>query len=243
MESRRSWSESCGRRATERAGKGKGACMTSPFLLPDHCDYAEVLTDAAVQVLATRGVATFSVSAMARWMKVSPQAALNMYSRSRVIEVVTICFAKRWLAWSISEIAWLRQEHPCPLRLPRTAEERHGVRVLAALDELARGEQLRGNPLPAGHHSRLRKDETDLLRFRLAELSPSQLHSPAGAQEVRGLLALVSGLRLALVQQPVTLTWDEAGRQFAAAASAVASSEPDGRTRPPDLLPPNEPAA
>lgn len=48
----------------------------SPFLLPHHLDYAEVITDAAVHVLEMRGVDTFSVSAMARWMKVSPEAVL-----------------------------------------------------------------------------------------------------------------------------------------------------------------------
>jgi len=217
--------------------------MSSPFLLPDHRDYPEVLTDAAVHVLATRGVASFSISAMARWMKVSPQAALNMYSRSRTIELVTICFSKRWLRWSIGEAAWLRQEHPCPLRLPRTVDERHGVRVLAALDELARGESLRGNPLPAGHLARLRDDEADLLGSRLAELSPTQFYRPAAAEDVRGLLALASGLRQALTQQPVKLTWDEASRQLAAAASAVASSGPDAPTTSSDLPPPSEPAA
>ena len=49
--------------------------MTSnPFLRPDDCRYEEILTDAAVHVLATTGVDRFSVAAMARWMKVTPLA-------------------------------------------------------------------------------------------------------------------------------------------------------------------------
>ena len=228
---------------------GKAELMSSsPFLLPDHPDYAEVLTDAAVHILATRGVASFSVSAMARWMKVSPQAALNTYSRSRAIEVVTICFSKRWLRWSIGEHDWLRQQQACPLRLPRTEEERHGVRVLAALAELARGEALMGNPLPAGHLARLRDEETELLRSRLAQLSPTQLSpagivSPAAERELRGLMCLLGGLRQGLVERPVKLTWQDACQQLAPAASAVASSVPDGQTTSSGLPPPSEPAA
>src|SRR5262249_54396834 len=136
--------------APEHARSGKGADMIEhPFLLPDHRDYPEVLTDAAVHVLEMSGVAQFSVAALARWMKVSPEAIHNLYSRARVIELVIICFSRRWGYWTTSDHLWLRAEHPCPLRLPTTAEERHGVRVLRALEELARGERLRGNPLPA----------------------------------------------------------------------------------------------
>ena len=61
---------------------------TSPFLTPDNPDLVEVLTDAAVEVLRTRGVDRFSVSALARWMKVTPEAVLNVHSRSRVVEIV-----------------------------------------------------------------------------------------------------------------------------------------------------------
>jgi hypothetical protein len=217
--------------------------LENPFLLPDHADYAEVLTDAAVHVLEMRGIAEFSVASMARWMKVSPEAVHNLYSRSRAIEVVTICFCRRWLHWSASDYLWLDAENPCPLRIPRELEERHGTRVLHALTELARGERLRGNPLPDQHLARLRKDEADLLRSRLAQLSPAQWYTPIAEVELNALMALLGGLRHSRAVDPALLTWEQACETFGRAVSAVANPAPAGPTRPQDLPPPREPAA
>jgi hypothetical protein len=227
------------------AGQSGQAARVSenPFLLPDHIDYAEILTDAAVHVLETRGVAEFSVAAMARWMKVSPQAIHNSYSRSRTIEVVIICFCRRWLHWSANGYHWLHDEHPCPLRIPREPEERHGTQVLYALTELARGERVRGNPLPALRLAQLRKDEGDLLRSRLAQLSPAQFYAPVDEVELGGLMALLSGLRYSRAVDPGSLTWEQACRTFARAVSAVANPAPAAPTSPQDLPPPHEPAA
>jgi len=215
----------------------------NPFLLPDHADYAEILTDAAVHVLEIRGVAEFSVAAMARWMKVSPQAIHNLYSRSRAIEVVTIRFCRRWLHWSASDHRWLQAEHPCPLRIPREPEERHGTQVLQALTELARGERVRGNPLPELRLAHLRNNERDLLRSRLAQLSPAQFYAPVEEIELSGLMALLSGLRHTRAVDPASLTWEQACRAYARAVSAVANPAPAAPTSPQDLPPPHEPAA
>jgi len=216
---------------------------SSPFLIPDHRQYAEILTDAAVHVLETRGVDRFSVAALARWMKVTPVAINNHYSRARVIELITICFCRRWLHWSFSDARWVRASHPCPALLPRTPEERHGVRVLQALTELAHCEAVQGHPLPQQHLARMREEEREMLESRLTQLAPDRIYRPVPARDMRGLMSLLWGLRQALVEEPRRLLWDEACQLFAEAARAVASSEPDGRTRPPDLLPPNEPAA
>lgn len=62
--------------------------MYSPFLRMDDPHPSEILTDAAVHVLAERGLASFSVGALARWMKVTPAAVLKATSRAQVIEIV-----------------------------------------------------------------------------------------------------------------------------------------------------------
>jgi hypothetical protein len=217
--------------------------FSSPFLLPDHVDYAEILTDAAVHVLETTGVDRFSVAAMARWMKVSPEAIHNHYSRSRVLDLVTISFSRRWLHWSVSDARWLQASHPCPLLLPRTAEERQGVVTFQAIGELARGERLRGNPLPALRLAGLQQDERELLGSRVTQLHSAGIYTPVGDVELRGLAALLSGLRSGLAEDPPALSWEAACEQFARAASAVAGSGRDVPSMTPDRNPPNEPAA
>src|SRR4051794_19417767 len=116
--------------------------MDDPFMRPDDVRYAQILTDAAISVLRIMATDRFSVSAMARWMKVEPPAVLGQYSRSRVLQLVCICFTERWLSWS-STPDDEPTDAPFLLRLPGTAAEVHGVRVLAALRELARGEFMR----------------------------------------------------------------------------------------------------
>ena len=215
----------------------------SPFLLPDHVDYAEILTDAAVHVLETTGVDRFSVAAMARWMKVAPEAIHNRYSRARVLDVVMICFARRWLRWSVGDARWLQADHPCPLRLPRTAEDRHGVVVLQALTELARGERVLGNPLPGFRLAQLRKDEAELLDDRVTQLNSADIYTPIADVELRGLMALLTGLRSGLAEDEPGLSWGVACEVFAKAASEVARSGRDARPMRSDRSPQSEPAA
>jgi hypothetical protein len=176
-------------------------------------------------------------------MKVSPQALLNMYSRSRALELIIICFSRRWQRWSIGEFAWQRADQPCPLALPHGEDERHGVRVLSVLAELAEGERLRGNPVPTHHLADLHRDEVELLSNRMVALCPGEELEPPDGVEVEGLHALLSGLRRRLADGPGALTWEQARELFARSVSAVAGSGPDGRTTPPELRPRHEPAA
>ena len=117
------------------------------------------------------------------------------------------------------------------------------MRVLQALTELADCEAVQGHPLPRQHLARMREEEQEMLASRLTLLAPERLYSPVPARELRGLMSLLRGLRQALVEEPRRLLWQEACQLFAEAASAVASSEPAGPTRSPDLPPPSEPAA
>jgi AcrR family transcriptional regulator len=192
-----------------------------PFLRPDHCAYPEILTDAAVHVLVARGVDGFSVGALARRMNTTPQAVLNRYTRTRVLELVVIRFGQRWLDWSLGgEPLSLPLSLPrslplsLPLALPATEAERHGVLVWGVLHELARGEKLRGNPAPTEHLKQFRRAELDGLTDRL----------PAGA-EVGGALATATGLRLALAESEPYLTYEQACAQLNACVDRVCGDE------------------
>lgn len=180
--------------------------MDSPFLQPDDPRLPEIFTDATVHILAARGIDQFSVRAIARWMRVAPATILNEYSRARLLELVVICFSQRWLAWSGSGDWW--SERACPLRLPRTDAERHGVRVLAALEQLALAVHQRGNPLPLGHVRRLYRDELDLVMARLAR-HPG-LEASRRDRYARLVQASVRGLRAALAVPDPSLSWEEA---------------------------------
>ena len=193
--------------------------MDEPFLRMDDPRLPEILTDATWEVLARSGLTAWSVAALARWMKVTPEAIYKQHSRSRVVELVVICFVRRWHQWAALEFQW-----DSPLRLPATEHERHAVVVRAALEELARGEAVRGNPLPARQFEGLRTDEFALLAQRLEHLATQANADRIGRQvlsgstvsesDVQAVMAMISGLRHALAQTPTTLTHAEAVEPF-----------------------------
>lgn len=181
--------------------------MDEPFLEPDSPRLADVFTDGVVHILAVRGVDQFSVRGIARWMRVAPSTILNEYSRARVIELVAICFAQRWLAWSTSG-DWWSDPSAAPLTLPRTEAERHGVRVLEALHVLALAERQRGNPLPLGHLERLERDEFAVVVERTRR--SSGLEAPRLNTYACLVHAALRGLRTRLAVPDASLTHDEA---------------------------------
>ncbi len=197
--------------------------MDSPFLRLDDRDYPEVLTDAAVLVLAGQGIDRFSVRALARWMKVSPAAVLNEFSRARVLELVNICFVRRWLAWSGMEPLFGPRPAAVPLRLPEDPDELVGVTVLKALELLAEGERVRGNPVPRYQLDQLRGQEQALLRQRLesalscCEVMPDDL-------QVAGVMALTRGVREALAEAAPQLTPDQASEIMRAHVGSMHAS-------------------
>jgi hypothetical protein len=190
----------------------------NPFLRPDNPREAEVFTDGAVHILAVRGIDQFSVRAIARWMRVSSAAILNEYSRARVLELITICFSARWLQWSGSG-DWWSDPTAAPLRLPETDDEVHGVRVMQALHQLALAERQRGNPLPVGHLSDLRRDELKMLGVRLRRYSSGLVQ--ASDDDVVKVMMVVDGLRVALAQPSPELSWADAHRLLEATVRQV----------------------
>ena len=191
--------------------------MDSPFLRPYDAGLAEVVTDAAVHILAGHGVDRFSIRAIARWMRVTPAYLLNDFSRARLLEIIVITFGDRWLGWCGAEMA------PGTLgpKLPETPDERVGVRVRMALEQLAEAEALRDNPAPFFQVQFMVQRELEMLTTRLASLAPTCC--PPLPDEVDGLHALVVGLRLGLASRERSMD--------VASAKALLSSAADGLTR------------
>ena len=184
--------------------------MDSPFLRSDHAGYAEILTDGTIHILGAAGIDRWSVRGLARWMKVTPSALLNGYTRARVLEIVIISFERRWLAWSASDSMFGPSPADVPLRLPDTEDEKLGVLVHTSLQQLAEAERLRGNPAPTAHLARLRREEDALLRHRLGQLADRLEVSPPDDPVVSSTMALVTGLRVALADPATELGWSAA---------------------------------
>jgi len=176
-----------------------------PFLRPYAFHTADRLAEATVNLLRTEGVDALSVGALARAINVTPQAVLKDYPRARVIELICIVFGQRWESWTEPD-----REHDLPTRLPRIAGERHGVKVQRALLELARGEKARGRPAPAAILAGAVERERNSLGIELDRICDRRVTD----DELARTHALVTGLRLALVDDPSEderhLTWDAA---------------------------------
>jgi hypothetical protein len=104
------------------------------FLRLDSLSVEDMVTDAAVHVLAEQGAAGLSVKAVAAWLKVSRQRGSQMVTRERLSAVVAAHFANRWLEW----IEFRRWSEGASSLLPSEVEEIAGVRVWLALCEVAR---------------------------------------------------------------------------------------------------------
>jgi len=176
-----------------------------PFLRPYALRTPDRLAEATVNLLRTEGVDALSVGALARAINLTPQAVLKDYPRARVIELICIVFSQRWESWTGPD-----REHDLPTRLPRIAGERHGVQVLRALLELARGEERRGRPAPAAILAGAVERERGMLGAELDRICDRIVTD----DELARVHALVTGLRLALVDAVAEderhLTWEAA---------------------------------
>jgi len=152
----------------------------NPFLRPDSAAEADILTDGAMAVLAEAGPGGLSISAIARWIGVTPPALTLRWreegcgARARILRLVILTFGKRWHLWSRSP---LMRDEPS-LSLPATAEEVAGVRAWLSLRELARAEAGAGNPDLAAAVARVGRWDRDevctMVVRRMAGLSRSK---------------------------------------------------------------------
>lgn len=181
----------------------------SPFVRPDASSIDEMLADAAVAVLEHRSVVGVNASALARWLGMSRQALNERLweadgARRRVIRLTVWAFSRRWIQWCKRA---LREDPPVPA-LPETDGEVHGVRVWAALIELARGDLAAGIADSAGTVHEARKEERAAMRRRLRDW----LGVEPDSDDVVEICALTDGLRAALAAPLPDLTPDVARR-------------------------------
>jgi hypothetical protein len=196
----------------------------SPFLRLDSAGIDDTLADGAVELLRKRGVDALNVAALARWMGISRQALSERLrgpdgARRRILQLTLLTFADRWIDW----LAEAMFEDPPVPALPRTAEEEHGVRVWAALVELARGERASGNPDPAAGVVATVARERDLVHQRVS----AWLGATPGDVDMVELYALTDGLRAALLEPVRTVSYDDARRILQRRLDALRLALPD----------------
>ena len=177
--------------------------MHSPFLDPDNPQLAAMLADAAVILLADRGIDGLSSRAMAHWLGVTGPALTQQAGRADQVRSLLAAFGGRWLDWSRP-----RFSEELPARLPDTADERHGVRVWNALGELARSEFVRGNGVPATLIAEIHREEGDQIRGALQRLVDPGVDELEAAYTT----ALVRGLRTDVVALEGALDVERANR-------------------------------
>jgi hypothetical protein len=173
----------------------------SPFLEPDNPNLSAMIGDAAVHLLATRGLRDLSSRAIARHLGISGPALTLQACRTEQLRLLVVALGRRWVRWSDSSYGV-----DVPARLPETEDELHGVRVWTALAELARGEAAGGNPEPSRLFTAFCRDERDQTAWnlgRLLERQPDEL-------EVAATVALVSGLRHELAAGRPSVTFPQA---------------------------------
>jgi AcrR family transcriptional regulator len=172
-----------------------------PFVRPYAFGDADMLTNAAIRLLADHGIDSFSVAVLARAINLTPQAVLNRYPRHRVVELLCLTFSQRWLTWATRD-----RIDELPARLPRTDSERHGVLVHRALHELARGEAAQGRTDAQAVLIGTAEEELGALADEVGQVAERWVST----DEVAPLHALITGLRLVLADPEPQLTWEQA---------------------------------
>lgn len=178
------------------------------------------IADGVVQVLLEHGVEGVSMAAIGRAQRTSTQAfqqyvkGFRSATESSVLvtlhRIAAQVITHRWLEWDAGE-----------LRLPETEEERDGVEVWFAFQELVRGRGRAGDLVPAEILDDARALEIKQCQDRLSLGGDRVAHRSAVA-----MVALADGLRAQLLRPDPPLSVLDARslvEQHAAAAKSVAS--------------------
>jgi hypothetical protein len=104
------------------------------LLRRDSASHEDMLTDAAVHVVADHGLAGLTTKAIAAWLRVTPARVSQMATREHLRLVVTARFANRLLDW-IEQRYW---SEGCTAPLAVEQENVTGPRVWLALCEWGR---------------------------------------------------------------------------------------------------------
>lgn len=206
-----------------------------PFLRPWDFSDAGMLTNGAVHFLREHPASELSVGALARTMRITPQALLKRHPRSEVVFLLCREFGFRWLEWTGPD-----RQLGLPTRLPRTDAERLGVRIHAALVELAAGEALHDRTEPTQVLAELRVRERAQLHAALDPCGDAHASGCIVDVALAEIHALIAGLRLALIWAGPALTWDQAAEILRRrVAQLVVDNQPMDRFGPPASGPPD----
>ena len=167
----------------------------STFTEPAALEHAAMYADAVVALLETGGTDRVSMGVVARWMGQVPSAVQQRAGgRDGFLLMVGRRFGKRWLAW-LSQRDVDAQGTGGVVRLPRTENEVHGVRVWSALTEIAAGEARADRSGLAEVLASARQDERSVLELDLT----TALGRRPTCDEVTLVQCLADGLRRAQV--------------------------------------------
>jgi AcrR family transcriptional regulator len=105
------------------------------MLRPDSADYADILGDVAIGLIAEGGMPAITMRSLAEQFRVTPQRVHSAFGdRAHLERVLMIVFIRRWRAW----IARREPRDGVFALLPSTTDEIVWSRVWLALCELAR---------------------------------------------------------------------------------------------------------
>lgn len=197
----------------------------SEFAAPASADIADAYTDALILMLADGGPELVSMAAVARYRNQVPSAVTQRIGgRQAFLDVVVRCFAARWLRWASRP----RLAGTPALRLSRTDDELHGVRVWRVLREVVEGEARAGRRDLAEHLAEVDARERAALAHQLAAMAG---RSPSPA-ELTLLHCLGRGLRGAMADYAGALTTYEAEEALDLALHLLGFDIDDAEDRP-----------
>lgn len=132
-----------------------------PFLRYSSALHKDIVTDGFIRILADAGIDTFSMAALARWMKVTPAAVAQRATKAETIRLVAVSMAERWRRWAAP--VWAPEgEGLLPTPLPATEAEALGVRAWLLVGELARTRAVAGDDRPAEALARGRTEDREI---------------------------------------------------------------------------------
>lgn len=208
--------------------------LHSPFLRPYSHSPADLVGDGVMNALWDRGVHELSSSAVARAMRVTPQGLQQRLSRCRTDEDETTAavlfrlaswaLASRWVDWVRESLMVLERGKAPEVRLPATEDERLGVAVWLAWQEVARGRTLVGDTVPGEVMSSALDEERQLVRDALCRAAGGD----PTEQQVLAVTAVADGLRSQLVWPgstlPLAVAREVMARQVATVVNDVTRS-------------------
>lgn len=163
---------------------------------------ADLITDAAMDLLAAGGPDRVTLGSVARELVMQPSSLhYRTGGLASMLTMLVECFAWRWNRWATNPY-----DPEGLLRLPRDEATLEAARVWFALVEIAGGEHRAGRPEALAELRRAVADERDALAYRIAR----DLERPLTPVEAHLVLAVTVGMRFLVTHGLVELSALEA---------------------------------